>query len=152
MFAQVMLGFQKEFFNGLNQFAEPLVRAGFGNPLLWPTGTIVVETTGRKSGRKINIPMLATRFGDMVVFSTIRQNSQWVKNLEANPEVRYWLAGQSREATAFVFAPDQKASVDNLPHQAACLAGLLQGQARLLRISFALLTPRESVPQPSGRG
>ena len=88
MFTQVLASFQKEFFSGFNQLAEPLIRAGLGNPVLWPTGTIVVETVGRKTGRKINLPVLATRIGEFVVFSTVRRNSQWVKNLAAAPEVR----------------------------------------------------------------
>lgn len=145
MFAQALADFQKEFFSGFNQFAEPMIRAGFGNPLLWPTGTIVVETVGRKSGRKINIPVLATRIGELVVFSTVRRNAQWLKNLAANPDVRYWLAGQPREATAFVFTPDEKTEETisgQLPRQAECLADFLRLQSRLSGISFALLTSR----------
>lgn len=145
MFEQGLLSFQKEFFNGFNRIAEPMIRAGFGNPLLWPTGTIVVETTGRKSGQKINVPVLATRVGEMVVFSTVRRNSQWLKNLAANPEVRYWLAGQPREANASIITPEEKVSFKHLSPQTDCLAKFLQQQSRLLGISFALLTPRESI-------
>lgn len=136
-----MFSFPSEVLNGVNQIVEPLVRAGFGNPILWPTGPIVVETIGRKSGRKINIPVLATRIGEWIVFSTIRREAQWLKNLSANPEVRYWLAGQSREAIASIVTPDQQ-TVKDAPPQAACLINLLQLQSRLLGISFALLTPR----------
>lgn len=143
MLAHALAGIQKGFFSGLNQFAEPLIRAGFGNPLLWPTGLIVVETIGRNSGRKINVPVLATRIGDWIVFSTIRRNSQWVKNLSAQSEVRYWLAGRSFNATAFVFTPDQKNLPDYLPPNAGCLAQFLHAQSRLLGISFAMLTPRD---------
>jgi len=146
MFARTLTGVQNQFFSGLNQVAEPLIRAGLGNPLLWPvlwaTGTIVVETRGRKTGRRINIPVLATRVGEWVVFSTVRRNSQWVKNLAADAEVRYWLAGQPRDATAFVFTPGETSLPDNLPQNAACLARFLQLQSRLSGISFALLTPR----------
>jgi hypothetical protein len=142
MFAQALTDFQKHFFTGLNQFAEPLIRAGFGNPILFPAGTIVIETTGRTTGCKINLPVLATRIGDLVVFSTVRRNAQWVRNLAAKPDVRYWLAGRQREATAFVFTPDQKHFPDKLPPNAHCLARFLQAQSRLLGISFALLTPR----------
>ena len=39
---------QADFFRGLNQFVEPLVRAGLGAPVLFPAGAIVVETLGRK--------------------------------------------------------------------------------------------------------
>lgn len=142
MFTQALAGLQNEFFSGLNQIAEPLIRAGLGNPLLWPTGTIVVETVGRKTGRKINLPVLATRIGEFVVFSTVRRNSQWVKNLAAVPEVCYWLAGQSRQATAFVFTPERETLSEALPRNVECLAGFLQVQSRLLGISFAVLTPR----------
>lgn len=144
MFTQALAGFQKEFFSGLNQLAEPLIRAGLGNPFLWPTGTIVVETVGRKTGRKINIPVLATRIGEFVVFSTVRRNSQWVKNLAAVPEVRYWLAGQPREAKAFVFTSDGEISSGDWPPQAKCLAQFLHRQSRLSGISFALLTSRSA--------
>lgn len=136
-----MFGFPNEIFSRLNQVVEPMVRAGFGNPILWPTGTIVVETIGRKSGRKINIPVLATRIGEMIVFSTIRRDAQWLKNLTANPEVRYWLAGQPREAKASIVTPDLK-TIKDAPPQVACLINFLQQQSRLLGISFALLTPR----------
>lgn len=136
-----MFDFPNEVFARLNQIVEPLARAGVGNPLLWPTGAIVVETTGRKSGRKINIPVLATRIGEWIIFSTIRREAQWLKNLSANPEVRYWLAGQSREARASIVTPDQQ-TVKDVPPQAACLLNFLQLQSRLLGISFALLTPR----------
>lgn len=144
MFAQALDQFQKEFFKGLNLIAEPMIRAGFGNPLCWPSGVIVVETVGRKSGRRINIPVLAVRIGEMVVFSTVRRNSQWLKNLAAHPEARYWLAGQPREATAFVFRPDEQALSEKLPAQAECLARFLRQQSRLSGISFVLLTSRQA--------
>lgn len=142
MFTQTLENFQTQFFKELNRFAVPLVRAGFGNPLFWPTGAIVVETTGRKSGQKVNIPVLATRIGSVVVFSTVRRNSQWLKNLAANPEVRYWLAGKPHDASAFVITSDEKPLLGNLPPQAECLAQFLRQQSRLFGISFALLTPR----------
>lgn len=142
MFEQMLTEFQKQFFSGLNTFAEPLIRAGFGNPLFWPIGAIVIETIGRKSGRRINVPVLATRIGKVVVISTVRRNSQWLKNMAANPEVRYWLAGQPREAKASIITPDEKTSLDNLSPQTDCLANFLQQQSRLLGINFALLTSR----------
>ena len=142
MFTQMLTEFQHQLFSGVNLFAEPLIRAGFGNPVLGPIGTIVVETTGRKSGRKINVPVLAARIGELVVFSTVRSNSQWLKNLAANPDVRYWLAGQPREVQASVITPEDMTPFDKLPPQTHCLAKLLQQQSRLLGINFALLTPR----------
>ncbi|MBP6824198.1 MAG: nitroreductase family deazaflavin-dependent oxidoreductase [Acidobacteria bacterium] len=148
MLLQALFDLQKEFFTGFNKIAEPMIRAGFGNPLLWPTGAIVVETVGRKSGRKINVPVLATRIAGVVIFSTVRRNSLWLKNLSANSEVRYWLAGKPVEASASVITPDEKIAFDKLPPQAGCLTHFLHQQSRLFGISFALLTPRESVTRP----
>ncbi|HWQ33994.1 MAG TPA: nitroreductase/quinone reductase family protein [Blastocatellia bacterium] len=129
-------------FQSLNQFAEPLIRLGFGNPILWPTGTMVIETIGRKTHRTIRVPLLATRIGDLIVVGTVRRRSQWVKNLAAHPEVRYWLGGKAGEATAFVFTPEQSPASDQLPARAICLAGLLRQQSRWLGVSFAVLAPR----------
>jgi deazaflavin-dependent oxidoreductase (nitroreductase family) len=136
--AQVEAGF----FRGLNTFAEPLIRAGLGNPLFWPTGTLVIETTGRKSGRKFNVPVLATRFGELFVCATVRRNSHWLKNLAAHPEIRYWLGGRPHAATAHVIAP-QRSMTGELPARVACLAPWLQAQSQLFGVSFAILCPHD---------
>ena len=144
MLTQQLSQLETEFFKTVNQFAEPLIRAGFANPLLWPTGAIVLEVTGRKTGETIRVPLLATRVGDLFVVSTSRRRSEWVKNLAANPEARYWLGGRPHDATAFVLTGDnQSSSLDNLPPRAACLAGLLKQQSQLFGISFAILAPRD---------
>jgi deazaflavin-dependent oxidoreductase (nitroreductase family) len=132
------------FLNTLNQFAEPLVRAGLGNPLFWPTGPVVVEVTGRSSGRSYKIPLLATRVGDLLLVSTVRCRSQWLKNLAANPQARYWLAGRPHEATAFVITQGQDAPLDEMPPLARYLANLLIPQSSLFGVGFAILVPRSS--------
>ena len=143
MFLQELSRLESDFYRGLNSVVEPLVRAGFGSPVLWPTGAIVLETTGRNTGQSFNVPLLATRIGDLVVVSTYRRRSQWVKNLAARRETRYWMGGRSREATAFVIMPDRdSSSSDKLPPRAECLAAFLQQQSQLLGISFAILMPR----------
>jgi len=142
MFGQEFARIESEFYRSLNSVAEPLIRAGFFNPLLWPTGAIVLEVTGRKTGRVIKVPLLATRVGDLFVVSTYRRRSEWVKNLAANPEARYWLGGRPHDATAFVIAGSDQSPLDNLPPRAACLAGLLKQQSQLFGLSFALLAPR----------
>jgi hypothetical protein len=51
---------EAEFFRTLSAFVEPLIMAGYRSPAFWPTGMIIVETTGAKSGRPRQVPLLAT--------------------------------------------------------------------------------------------
>ena len=79
--------FEADFFAGINSVVEPYLRAGFGTPGPCANGVILLETTGRKSGRTINVPLMAMSFGDMVIVSTVRaRRSQWIRNVAANPD------------------------------------------------------------------
>jgi hypothetical protein len=92
-----------EFFRMLNRIVEPRVRAGLGSPCLTPGGFIVLEIRGQKTGRRSRIPLAATRILDHVVVGTFRAHrSQWVKNLSAHPDARFWLGGRPRKTRAFV--------------------------------------------------
>ncbi len=104
-------------FHTLNAVVEPLVRAGLGGPLLTPFGAIVLETTGRKSGRPHRTPLLAAVFGTATIVSTYRgTRSDWVKNLLASPTATWWVNGLQREGHAVVFAPGRPApDLDSLP-------------------------------------
>ena len=71
-----------EFFRMLNRVVEPMVRAGVGSPRFVPTGFVVLETVGRRTGAKRRSPLAATRIGRHVVVGTYRgDRSQWVRNL-----------------------------------------------------------------------
>lgn len=87
-------------FTALNAVVKPLLKAGAASP--WPVGTglVVLETTGRRSGKTREVPLLAARLGDHVFVSTVRRGSQWVRNLEATPEAHVWVTGRKRAATA----------------------------------------------------
>lgn len=89
-------------FDALNAVVRPAVRSGLGNPLLIGAGAVTIETTGRRSGLPRTVPVLATRFGDNLTVSTVRDDSQWLRNIEADGNVGVWLYGRRRSATATV--------------------------------------------------
>lgn len=92
-----------EFFRMLNRVVEPAVRRGVGSPRLAPSGFIVLETTGRKSGELRRSPLAATRIGRHMIVATFRgDRSQWVRNLAAQPRTRYWTRGVPHVTDAFV--------------------------------------------------
>jgi hypothetical protein len=142
MFIRELECLEAEFYREVNQIVEPLVRAGFGSPGLWPAGVIVVEIRGRKTGRTLNVPLLATLVGNFMLVSTVRHQAQWIKNLVANPKVRYWLGGRSGEATAVVFAPGPETPrLDHLPPVAACLATAFRPYSSVFGGGVAVLIP-----------
>lgn len=89
-------------FRTLNSIVEPAVMFGIANPLPLGAGAVILETTGRVSGKTRRVPLLASRVLDKLVVSTVRAGSQWLKNIEADPSVRVWLHGKPRTATASV--------------------------------------------------
>jgi hypothetical protein len=80
----------------------PFTKRGVGAPPVVGIGTVTVATTGRRSGRAREVPLAAARVGDTVVVSTVRPNSQWVRNLESDPTTTIWLDGCARQAEASV--------------------------------------------------
>ena len=68
---------------------------GFGSCALTPVGLAVVEHTGRRSGRTLQVPLLATRLGKAFLVGTVRVGtSQWIRNLESIPEARIFWSGR----------------------------------------------------------
>lgn len=89
-------------FRTLNSIVRPAVQAGAANPLPVGGGAVVLETTGRISGEPRRVPVVATRVGGTLAVSTVRGDSQWLRNIEADPNVRVYLCGTPRAATATV--------------------------------------------------
>lgn len=132
-----------QFFRTLNRVVEPMVRAGLGSPRLAPTGFIVLEHRGRKTGQRRRSPLAATRIGDYVLVATFRgDRSQWVRNLAATPYTRYWLAGKARDARAFVMYEGKRFRVPkSLPAPLQTVVSVLAPYTRL-GWAFAVLSPR----------
>ncbi len=92
----------QQLFRTLNRFVKPLVKAGLGSPLPVGLGAVILESKGRVSGKQREVPVLALRFGSKYVVSTVREDSQWVKNLEADDEAAVWSCGKRNTARASV--------------------------------------------------
>ncbi len=86
-------------FRTLNRFAKPLVKAGLGSPPPFGVGAVVLETTGRVSGKPREVPLLAVRTGDTVRVSTVRPTSQWFRNVEASDNTAVWYCGRRHATT-----------------------------------------------------
>ncbi len=134
---------ETELFRTLNAILEPAVRAGCGSPGLVPTGLIVLETTGAKSGQPRRVPLLATVFDGCVFIGTVRgRRSLWIRNLAAEPRVRCWIAGREHRGRARIFAPEAPLPpTDDLPPFARAAAEGLLPPATLFGWTFALITP-----------
>lgn len=67
----------------------------------------LLETTGRKTGQPRRTPLGGRRVGNEFWFvSEFGDNSQYVKNIRANPGVRVRLNGKWHKATAHIVADD----------------------------------------------
>lgn len=122
-------GSEAALFGALNAAVEPLVRAGLFAPLPpWsPLGLIVLEHTGRHSGRLYRTPLLACALGAMLIVSTVRSDrSQWTQNLAATGTAHIWLNGQRLAVSAHVIHP-----------------------APAVGVTLVLLTIRSSNPAPA---
>ncbi len=97
------------YYQALNSLLTPLAESGALAPGAlgpWPAGLIVLETTGWRSGRTHRTPVVAAALDDCLIVSTVRgRRSHWVKNLIAQPDVRYWTGDVPQAATAYVAAP-----------------------------------------------
>ncbi len=89
-------------FRTLNSVVRPAVLAGAGNPLPLGGGAIVLEVVGRISGKPRQVPLLAARLGNRLLVSTVRSDSQWLRNIEADRNVVVHLFGRRRPGIAEV--------------------------------------------------
>jgi hypothetical protein len=133
---------EAQLLRALNQFIEPIVRAGYGSPCITPTGLIVLETKGRRSGIAHSVPVFATLIDDHLLVATLRgERSHWMRNVRVTPDVRYWLDGKVRQATALALTGEGAPDSPDLPPLLRDMAASLDRIAGRLGIAFAILTP-----------
>jgi deazaflavin-dependent oxidoreductase (nitroreductase family) len=131
------------FFRTLNRFVEPVAESGCLSPDFWPTGLILLETTGRRTGKSHRTPVLAMIMDGHVIVRTFRgERSEWFKNLRANPNVSYWAGGGKRRAHAVVHTPGEECGTDALPPFAALGVASAGIAVELMGWRFAVLVPR----------
>ena len=103
----------------LNSVVLPVARRGWLSPLPVGVGLIRLDVVGRRSGIRRSIPLLSARVGNRLVVSTVRQDSQWVRNVDVAGEATVWLDGDERSASATVrTSPLQVVVLDLEPAQA----------------------------------
>ena len=81
---------------------KPLVKAGIGSPLPVGLGAVVLESTGRVTGKRREVPLLGLRLGSTVLVSTVRERSQWLSNVEADADTAVWYCGRRHQTSATV--------------------------------------------------
>ena len=92
--------FPRDAFRAINALVRPFSKRGIGAPAVIGVGTVTLATTGRRSGLAREVPLAAARVGDTVMVSTVRRDSEWVRNLESDPMTTIWLDGCPRQAAA----------------------------------------------------
>lgn len=133
---------ETQFFLTLNSFVEPWVRAGVGSPGIIPTGLVVLETTGRRSGTARKTPLAATLVEGHLLVSTVRgDRSQWVRNAIADPDVRYWLHGRERKGRAMVQSTEASIDPATLPPLLKHLSTGPMAAAVAIGWAFAVIKP-----------
>ncbi|MDE2860504.1 MAG: nitroreductase family deazaflavin-dependent oxidoreductase [Chloroflexota bacterium] len=77
--------------------------------------TLLLTTTGRKSGRSYTTPLIYGRFGDSYVIVASKggapKHPDWYMNLSENPEVGVQVAADKFTARARTAGPDEKPEV-----------------------------------------
>jgi len=95
----------RRFFHVMNHFMVFMLRLGLGRMCeWWPEGfgrIMVIEHRGRRSGRHYTTPVnYAPVNGDVYCLAGFGPQTDWYRNILADPNVRLWLPQGKRSAHA----------------------------------------------------
>jgi deazaflavin-dependent oxidoreductase (nitroreductase family) len=132
----------------LNPFVKAAARAGLPLP-----GLVILETTGRKSGKKRRTPVGKALEGDTLWVLAEHRRGGYVRNIEANPHVRVRVGRSWREGTARVLLDDDvRERARRMPNQANTRVVLLMASEPVtVRVDLAPAgAPAPTPAEPSG--
>ena len=97
----------------LNKAAVGVLRLGLPFPPYGPESALVMETFGRKTGRRRLTPMACLKQGEdrLLVVAEHGRHADWVRNARAAGTVRIWLAGRSYRGRVQVLDREDPAEV-----------------------------------------
>jgi len=124
--------FNWKYFGKVHGFLYRVSGGRFGNRMGW-IDVALVETTGRKSGKRRTVPIACYPYRDSVVVSASNSGQEkhpaWYLNMQANPEVTVQL-GKERYRAVAEDVPDEereelwKTIVEMNKHQGEYLASV----------------------------
>lgn len=121
----------------LNAALTPALKLGFANPYPLTCGIVLLEVPGRRSGVLRTTPLICADYGSLLAVSTVRDDSQWVRNLAASPRASIWLRGRRRPVLGMVFRKGERLDTASLPDDP--LARAARTFSTLSQSSLALL-------------
>ena len=102
--------FNWKYFGKVHGFLYRVSGGRFGNRMGW-IDVALVETTGRKSGKRRTVPIACYPYRDTVVVSASNSGQErhpaWYLNMQANPEVTVQL-GKERYRAVAEDVPDEE--------------------------------------------
>jgi len=97
----------------LNKAAVGMLRIGLPFPPYGPESALVMETFGRKTGRRRLTPMACLKVGEdgLLVVAEHGRHADWVRNALAAGSVRIWLGGRSYQGQVEVLDAEDPGAV-----------------------------------------
>jgi deazaflavin-dependent oxidoreductase (nitroreductase family) len=116
---------------------NPLVKAATNAGLALP-GIAILETTGRKSGRRRRAPLGCSLDGDSCwIVAEHGRKAGYVRNIEADPRVRIKLGRRWRTGTAHVMPDDDaRARQRGMPSLNAAVVRLMGTDLLTVRVDL----------------